>query len=122
MSERTSRPRDVEPRRYLAQRRARIERLLKRSLVVPSAPALPPERRRFLREEAEELYWNELAWEKLPATIREHATGWRSSRSPVSSRSSMASCFAKRGRTRRFPHRRARRWWKICSSSSRSGA
>ncbi len=65
MSERTSRPRDVEPRMYLAQRRARIERLLKRSLVVPSAPALPPERRRFLREEAEELYWNELAWEKL---------------------------------------------------------
>jgi hypothetical protein len=65
MSEPTSRPRDVEPRTYLAQRRARIERLLERSLVVPSAPALPPERRRFLREEAEELYWNELAWEKL---------------------------------------------------------
>ena len=65
MSEPTSRPRDVEPRAYLAQRRARIERLLDRSLVVPSAPALPPERRRFLREEAEELYWNELAWEKL---------------------------------------------------------
>lgn len=65
MSEPTSRPRDLEPRVYLAQRRARIERLLERALAVPSAPALPPERRRFLREEAEELYWNELAWEKL---------------------------------------------------------
>src|SRR5690606_9933340 len=65
MSEPTSRPRDAEARRYLAQRRARIERVLNRSLVVPPAPALPPERRRFLREEAEELYWNELAWEKL---------------------------------------------------------
>jgi len=65
MSEPTSRPREVDARTYLAQRRARIERLLERSLVVPPAPALPPERRRFLREEAEELYWNELAWEKL---------------------------------------------------------
>src|SRR5690606_22846907 len=38
---------------------------LQRTLSVPSAPQLPPERRSFLREEAEELYWNELAWEKL---------------------------------------------------------
>lgn len=65
MSEPTSRPRGVEARTYLAQRRARLERLLERPLVVPSAPALAPERRAFLREEAEELYWNELAWEKL---------------------------------------------------------
>ncbi|HEY8470325.1 MAG TPA: hypothetical protein VIL18_11815 [Longimicrobiales bacterium] len=65
MSEPTSRPRDVEPQAYLAQRRARLERLLQRPLTVPAARALPPERRRFLREEAEELYWNELAWEKL---------------------------------------------------------
>ena len=48
MSEPTSRPRDAEARRYLAQRRARIERVLNRSLVVPPAPALPPERRRAI--------------------------------------------------------------------------
>jgi hypothetical protein len=65
MSEPTSCPREVEARAYLAQRRARLERLLQRPLTVPAARPLPPERRRFLREEAEELYWNELAWEKL---------------------------------------------------------
>lgn len=32
---------------------------------------MPVERRRFLLEEAEELYWNELAWESLTAEERE---------------------------------------------------
>jgi len=32
---------------------------------MPRGEPVPPERRAFLREEAEELYWNELAWEKL---------------------------------------------------------
>ena len=32
---------------------------------------MPQDRRRFLLEEAEELYWNELAWESLTAEERE---------------------------------------------------
>ncbi len=32
---------------------------------------MPEERRRFLVEEAQELYWNELAWESLTAEERE---------------------------------------------------
>lgn len=66
-----SRPRrspDLEPRGFLAHRRARLERLLARPLgAPPRAAPVPPERRRFLREEAEELYWSELAWERLTA-------------------------------------------------------
>ncbi len=34
-------------------------------MVPPRDSGLPPDRRSFLREEAEELYWNELEWEKL---------------------------------------------------------
>ena len=49
----------------LRERRARLERLTGAPLRTPKGPPTTPERARFLREEAEELYWNELAWEKL---------------------------------------------------------
>jgi hypothetical protein len=51
--------------RYLRERRARLVRLVGTQLRTPKGPPTTPERMRFLREEAEELYWNELAWEKL---------------------------------------------------------
>jgi hypothetical protein len=50
---------------FLARRRARLERLLQRPLTAPPPSQLQEDRRRYLREEAEELYWNELEWEKL---------------------------------------------------------
>lgn len=55
----------LRPEVFLARRRARLERLLLHPLVPPPDSGAPPARRRFLLEEAEELYWNELAWEKL---------------------------------------------------------
>lgn len=55
------------PERFLSRRRARLERLLARPVERPEGSALAPQRRSFLREEAEELYWNELSWEKLTA-------------------------------------------------------
>ena len=58
--------RDESPEaRYLRERRARLTRLVGAPLRTPKGPPTTPERLRFLREEAEELYWNELAWEKL---------------------------------------------------------
>jgi hypothetical protein len=39
--------------------------LLQHPLVIPRDSGAPPERRAYLLEEAEELYWNELEWEKL---------------------------------------------------------
>lgn len=51
--------------RYLRERRERLTRLVGATLRTPKGPPTTPERLRFLREEAEELYWNELAWEKL---------------------------------------------------------
>lgn len=59
-------PRAESPEsRLLAERRARLTRLVGHPLRTPKGPPTTPERARFLREEAEELYWNELAWEKL---------------------------------------------------------
>ncbi len=55
----------------MARRRARLERLLGRPLPPPRAAQVPEDRRRFLLEEAEELFWNELAWEALTAEERE---------------------------------------------------
>ncbi len=53
-------------RRFLAGRRARLANLIQRPLDPPSGSGdLTPERRRFLLEEAEELYWNELSWEQV---------------------------------------------------------
>ncbi|MFW6078403.1 MAG: hypothetical protein ACODAE_02200 [Gemmatimonadota bacterium] len=61
-----TRPDRVSAEAFLARRRSEIERTLGRRLVPPPPPTeLPPAHRRFLREEAEELYWNELAWEGI---------------------------------------------------------
>jgi len=49
-------------------RRERLERLLERPMAVPRTgprPTLPERVRGFLREEAEDLYWNELEWENI---------------------------------------------------------
>lgn len=53
--------------RFLAERRARLGRLVGRHLVPQRLTSMAADRRRFLLEEAEELYWNELEWEKLTA-------------------------------------------------------
>ena len=57
--------RKLHPDVFLARRRARLEHLLQSPLVAPRSSGIDPERRKFLLEEAEELYWNELEWEKL---------------------------------------------------------
>jgi len=66
-------PRRLHPEVFLARRRARLEQVLQHPLVVPRSTGVAPERRAFLLEEAEELYWNELEWEKL--TAEEMAAG-----------------------------------------------
>jgi hypothetical protein len=53
------------PEQLLAQRRTRLAQLLQRDLEAPVRTDMAAEKRTFLREEAEELYWNELSWEKL---------------------------------------------------------
>jgi hypothetical protein len=58
-------PQRLHPEIFIARRRARLEKLLQHTLVPPRDSGLEESRRRFLREEAEELYWNELEWEKL---------------------------------------------------------
>ncbi len=60
-----STPRRLHPDVFLARRRARLEQLLQHPLVAPRSTNLSPDRRQFLLEEAQELYWNELEWEKL---------------------------------------------------------
>lgn len=60
-----TRERKLHPDVFLARRRARLEQLLQHPLVVPRSSGIDADRRSFLREEAEELYWNELEWEKL---------------------------------------------------------
>jgi hypothetical protein len=65
--------RRLHPDVLLARRRARLEHLLQHPLVPPRSSGVSEERRTFLREEAEELYWNELEWEKL--TSEEMRTG-----------------------------------------------
>lgn len=53
-------------RKFLARRRERLARLIQRPLEPRSGRGdLPEDRRRFLLEEAEELYWNELSWEQV---------------------------------------------------------
>lgn len=52
----------------LGGRRERIERVLGRALAAPQTGPRPPlsdKVRGFLREEAEDLYWNELEWEAI---------------------------------------------------------
>jgi hypothetical protein len=55
------------PQAIIETRRARILELLGRPAerVGVGALPLPPERMHFLLKEAEDLYWNELAWEEL---------------------------------------------------------
>jgi hypothetical protein len=65
--------RRLHPEVFLARRRARLEHLLQHPLVPPRSSGVSEDRRSFLREEAEELYWNELEWEKL--TSEEMRTG-----------------------------------------------
>lgn len=57
----------LHPEVFIARRRARLERLLQHPLVPPRESGVPPDRRQFLLEEAQDLYWNELEWEKLTA-------------------------------------------------------
>jgi hypothetical protein len=60
--------RDVaeQGREFVKQQRKRLSRLLQRPLAPPKPSAdLTEESRRFLLEEAEELYWNELSWEQI---------------------------------------------------------
>lgn len=53
-------------RELLAQRRQRLARLIQRPLDPPTGSGdLSEDRRQFLLEEAEELYWNELSWEQV---------------------------------------------------------
>ncbi|MGH7501143.1 MAG: hypothetical protein ACREL7_05225 [Longimicrobiales bacterium] len=59
--------RRLRPEIFVARRRARLEKLLQHPLVPPRDSGASIERRTFLREEAEELYWNELEWERLMA-------------------------------------------------------
>jgi hypothetical protein len=57
--------RTLHPGIYLLRRRSRLEQLLLQPLVSPRPSGITEETRRFLLEEAEELFWNELEWEKL---------------------------------------------------------
>lgn len=53
-------------REYLKRRRNRLARLIQRPLPPPPPSGdLVEASRRFLLEEAEELYWNELSWEQV---------------------------------------------------------
>jgi hypothetical protein len=57
--------RKLHPDVFLARRRARLEQILQSPLVPPRPSGIDEDRRKFLMEEAEELYWNELEWENL---------------------------------------------------------
>lgn len=55
-----------EGQTFLDRRRDRLARLIQRPLEPQEGTGdLPDDRRRFLLEEAEELYWNELSWEQV---------------------------------------------------------
>ena len=54
------------PEALLAWRRLRLTRVLGHDLTVPPPSGdLPSENRAFLLQQAEELYWEELSWERL---------------------------------------------------------
>ena len=54
------------PEALLAWRRLRLARVLGRELTrPPESGTLPLEHRRHLRQQAEDLYWEELSWERL---------------------------------------------------------
>ena len=50
--------RRLHPQVFLARRRAQLEQVLQHPLVMPRGTGVAPERRQFLLEEAQELYWN----------------------------------------------------------------
>ena len=53
---------------YIEERRAALEHKLGKPLVRPEAPAIAPpseEERKYLRDEALDLYWNDLEWEHI---------------------------------------------------------
>jgi hypothetical protein len=64
-TEPTPQPRRLHPDVFIARRRARLEQIVQSPLVQPRPSGVTAEKRAYLREEAEELYWNELEWEKL---------------------------------------------------------
>ncbi len=51
--------------RLVASHRRRLARLLQRPVEPPAGSGIGEDRRRYLLEEAEDLYWNELSWEQL---------------------------------------------------------
>jgi hypothetical protein len=55
----------MNPEQLLAERRARLGTLVQRRLTAPAQGDVSAERRQYLLEEAVELYWDELNWEKL---------------------------------------------------------
>lgn len=57
--------RKLHPEVLIARRRARLEQILQSPLVPPRSSGIDAEGRKFLVEQGEELYWNELEWEKL---------------------------------------------------------
>ncbi len=63
------------PEALLVWRRLRLARVLGRELTRPApSGTLPEEHRRFLVQQAEELYWEELSWERL---TRDEGLGFR---------------------------------------------
>jgi hypothetical protein len=57
---------DERGREFIRRRRKRLARVIQRPLAPPQPSGdLQEESRRFLLEEAEELYWNELSWEQV---------------------------------------------------------
>lgn len=54
------------PEALLAWRRLRLAKMLSRDLPAPApSGTLPEDNRRYLGQQAEELYWEELSWERL---------------------------------------------------------
>lgn len=51
--------------RLLMRHRERLQRIVQRPLRTPTGPAVSAATLQHLRQQAEELYWNELAWERL---------------------------------------------------------
>ncbi len=59
-------PKYTLPEALLAWRRLRLTRVLGRELTRPApSGTLPDDHRRYLGQQAEELYWEELSWERL---------------------------------------------------------
>ncbi|HUH11932.1 MAG TPA: hypothetical protein VMK65_02435 [Longimicrobiales bacterium] len=68
-------PDALDPRaeRLLAEHRERLQRILQHPLRTPAGPPVSAERLAHLCQQAEELYWNELAWEQLTGDEGDHS-------------------------------------------------